>query len=163
MGSKTKIIVLHLKELIYTAIFVLLGILFLVLVTLMLLPQKPGEKPDFSETQSRYVPGKYTTSLRLGSDTVDVEVVVDASNITSVRLVNLTQVVATMYPLMEPCMDTIAEQICEKQSLEDITYPDENQYTSRLLLKAVEAALDKAAVTPKARSQASGSEYLGLL
>ena len=35
MHSKTKIVVLHMKELIYTGIFLLLGILFLVLIILM--------------------------------------------------------------------------------------------------------------------------------
>lgn len=145
MSSKTKIIVLHLKELIYTGIFVLLAVLFLVLMAIMFLPQKEAPKPSMTEDSARYVPGKYTTSLQIGQGNVDVEVVVDESAINSVRLVNLTEVITTMYPLMAPCMETIAEQVCEKQSLEGITYPEENKYTSQLLLKAIEAALDKAA------------------
>lgn len=40
MSSKTKIVVLHLKELIYTGIFVVLGILFLLLLIIMFLPGK---------------------------------------------------------------------------------------------------------------------------
>ena len=103
MSSKTKIIVLHLKELIYTGIFILLAILFLILMALMFLPGKKGEKPVFSDDVVRYVPGKYTTSLQIGSAGVDVEVVVDDSCITSIRLVNLSEAVTTMYPLMEPC------------------------------------------------------------
>ena len=146
MSSKTKIIVLHLKELIYTGIFVLLGILFLVLMIIMFLPSKDAGKPALSDNVARYVPGKYTTSLQIGSNSVDVEVVVDDSFITSVRLVNLSEAITTMYPLMEPCLDTIAEQICETQSLESITYPEENQYTSQLLIGAVSAALEKAAL-----------------
>ena len=35
MSSKTKIVVLHLKELIYTGIFVILGILFVILLFIM--------------------------------------------------------------------------------------------------------------------------------
>ena len=143
MNSKTKIVVLHLKELIYTGIFALLGILFIVLIALMFIPAKTTEKP-------LYVPGKYTTSLQIGESSVDVEVTVDRANITSVRLVNLTQVVSTMYPLMEPCMDTIAAQICEKQSLEGLVYPDENKYTSQLLIDAVGTALDKAKLSEPA-------------
>lgn len=145
MSSKTKIIVLHLKELIYTGIFVLLGILFLVLMIIMFLPSKDGGKPALSDNVVRYVPGKYTTSLQIGSNSVDVEVVVDDSCITSIRLVNLNEAITTMYPLMEPCLDTIADQICENQSLESITYPEENKYTSQLLIGAVAAALEKAA------------------
>ena len=147
MSSKTKIIVLHLKELIYTGIFLLLAVLFLVLMALMFLPGKKGEKPVFSDDVARYVPGKYTTSLQIGSAGVDVEVAVDDSCITSIRLANLSEAVAAMYPLMEPCLDSIAQQVCETQSLEGITWPEENQYTSRLLLEAISAALQKAALT----------------
>ncbi len=146
MSSKTKIIVVHLKELIYTGVFILLAVLFLILMILMFLPQKQGEKPAYSRDTARYVPGKYTTCLSLGEGTVDIEVVVDESCINSIRLVNLSEVVSTMYPLMEPCLETIADQICERQTLSDITYPDENKYTSQLLLGAIQAALEKAAL-----------------
>ena len=146
MSSKKKIIVLHLKELIYTGIYIILDILFLILMALMFLPGKKGEKPVFSDDVVRYVPGKYTTSLQIGSAGVDVEVVVDDSCITSIRLVNLSEAVTTMYPLMEPCLESIADQVCETQSLEGITWPEENQYTSQLLLEAISAALQKAAV-----------------
>ena len=146
MSSKTKIIVLHLKELIYTGIFILLAVLFLILMALMFLPGKKGEKPVFSDDVVRYVPGKYTTSLQIGSAGVDVEVVVDDSCITSIRLINLSEAVTTMYPLMEPCLESISDQVLENQSLEGITWPEENQYTSQLLLEAISAALQKAAV-----------------
>lgn len=146
MSSKTKIFVLHLKELIYTGIFVLLAILFLVLMAVMFLPKKDPGKPSAAEDAARYVPGKYTTSLQIGQGNVDVEVVVDDAAINSVRLVNLNEVITTMYPLMEPCMETIADQVCENQSLENITWPEENKYTSQLLLNAIQAALDKAAL-----------------
>ena len=38
MGSRTKIIVLHMKEIIYTAIFAALGILLIVLLVIMFRP-----------------------------------------------------------------------------------------------------------------------------
>ena len=40
MSAKTKIVVLHMKELIYTAIFVGLGILLVVLLLFMFLPKR---------------------------------------------------------------------------------------------------------------------------
>ena len=146
MSSKTKIIVLHVKEVIYTGIFLLLGILFIALMLLMFLPGKAVPKPSAAAEPEKYIPGKYTTSLQIGSTGIDVEVVVDASCINSVRLVNLTEAIATMYPLMAPCMDTIAEQVCENQTTEGITFPKENQYTSQLLLEAIAAALETAAL-----------------
>ncbi|MBD5460017.1 MAG: hypothetical protein HDR26_03595 [Lachnospiraceae bacterium] len=45
MSSKTKIVVLHLKELIYTGIFLVLGILFIVLLIIMFLPGKKNGQP----------------------------------------------------------------------------------------------------------------------
>lgn len=156
MSSKTKIVVLHMKELIYTGIFVLLGILFIVLLVIMFLPDK--EKPagsvetlsDTGITSAEYVPGVYTTSLALSNHSVDVEVVVDESSITSVRLVNLDEAVTTMYPLIQPSFDSIAMQLQSGQCLNDITYEQETKYTTLVLLDAVRSCLEKA--TPSAES-----------
>ena len=146
MSSRTKIIVLHMKELIYTGIFIALGILFIVLLAIMFLPS--GKKEKFREdgqTVNAYIPGIYTTSIELGGSVVDVEIVVDENNINSLRLVNLDEAVATMYPLIEPSFEELSGQITENQSLEGITYSDDSRYTSILLLNAVEASLEKAA------------------
>lgn len=146
MSSKTKIIVLHLKEVIYTGIFALLGILFIILLLIMFLPGKESKtaKPD---TSSSYIPGVYTTSLVLNDNTIDIEVVVDESNINSIRLVNLSESVATMYPLIKPSFDDLVQQIYEKQSLEGITYAEDNKYTSLVLLDTIRASLEKAVIT----------------
>ena len=92
MRSKTKIIVLHLKELIYTGILLVLGVGLLFLLLQTFLPKKAVPKPDYDAETSLYLPGKYTSTVQL----------------------------------------------------EDITYPDENRYTSQLLLQAIDAALQKA-------------------
>lgn len=148
MSSKTRIVVLHLKELIYTGIFAVLGILFLLLLIIMFLPGKSQTPEGGGEESDRFVPGKYTTSVILGNSSIDVEVVVDANNINSIRLVNLDEAVTTMYPLMEPALNDLAVQICEKQSLEDIRYSEDNKYTSQVLLEAISSALEKAEATP---------------
>ena len=137
MSSKTKIVVLHLKELIYTGIFVVLGILFLLLLIIMFLPGKKTTPEATGADEGRYTPGKYTTSLILGNSAVDVEVVVDDNNINSIRLVNLDEAVTTMYPLMEPALNDLAAQICEKQSAEDVSYSEDSQYTSMMLMSTI--------------------------
>lgn len=144
MSSRTKIVVLHLKELLYTGIFVVLGILFIVLLVIMFLPDKK-QKAENAQAQSAYVPGVYTTSIQLGGSTVDIEVVVDENHINSLRLNTLDEAVATMYPLIEPSFDELAAQIKANQSLEGITYSDDNRYTSMLLLDAISQSLEKAA------------------
>ena len=142
MSSKTKIVVLRMKEIIYTAIFAGLAIL---LITLCFIMFRHGNE-NTSETdaakaqQTAYVPGVYSTSLTLGNE----EVTVDKDQIRAVTLVPLSEAVATMYPLMQPTMEGLAEQIVNTQSTENLTYPDSSRYTSLALLQAVNTALGKA-------------------
>lgn len=149
MSSKTKIVVLHVKELIYTGIFAALGILLIVLLILMFLPDKEEEQKETSAvvtqtSSSSYIPGVYTTSLLLNDNVVEIEVTVDEHNINSVRLVNLDEAVATMYPLIQPSFEELADQILTTQSLDEVTYPEESKYTSMILLDAITASLEKA-------------------
>ena len=153
MSAKTKIVVLHMKELIYTGIFAVLGILFVVLLVMMFLPDKdkedtPNPEPDITQTASQYIPGIYTTQLVLGSESIDVEVIVDKDTITYIRMVNLNEAVTTMYPLLQPTFDSICEQVYERQSLEGITYSSDSKYTSLVLLEAIQSSLNKAAAAP---------------
>ena len=147
MSSKTKIVVLHVKELIYTGILAVLGILFIVLLIIMFLPreEKPETVPTMTQTTSNtYVPGVYTTSLILNDNVVEIEVTVDEKNINSIRLVNLDEAVTTMYPLIQPSFEDLANQIISNQSLDGITYSDDSKYTSMILLNAITASLEKA-------------------
>ena len=48
-----------------------------------------------------------------------------------------------MYPLVEPAMDEIVSQVIEKQSTENITYSENNQYTSMILISAIDNTLKK--------------------
>ncbi len=149
MSSKTKIVVLHLKELIYTGIFAILGILFIILLIMMFIPKDKKESNAVVTPTATYVPGIYTTSLILNDNVVDVEVTVDETNINDIRMVNLDEAVATMFPLLEPSFDDLAHQILGSQSLDGITYADDNKYTSMVLLNAIKASLEKAkAPTP---------------
>lgn len=147
MSSKTKIVVLHLKELIYTAIFAVLGILLILLLIFMFLPDKKADSE--TEETMQYAAGVYTSSIQLNDNAIDVEIVVDANHINSISLVNLDESTAAMYPLMQPALDNISQQIYEKQSLDNINYGEDSQYTSTVLLNAIHSALDKAAYTPK--------------
>ncbi len=141
MSAKTKIVVLHMKELIYTIIFAGLGILLIILLICMFLPDK--EKKESVETM-QYTPGVYTSSIVFGEQSFDVQVTVDESEIQSVSLLNLDETITTMYPLVETTMESLSEQICESQSVENLSYTSDNQYTATVLLNAVEDALEKA-------------------
>ena len=139
MSSKTKIVVLHMKEIIYTAVFALLGILLIILLAFMFFPKQETSV----DTDKQYVPGIYTSTITLNNTTLEVEVSVDHSHINAIRFTNLDESVATMYPLAQPTIEYIAEQIYETQSLENIAYSEDSPYTSQVILNAFGDALEK--------------------
>lgn len=130
------------KEVIYTAVFLALAITLGVILFFMF---GPGHsKQTASQKKDPYKPGVYTTSVTLSGNTFDVEVTVDPGRIKSIGLKNLSETTAAMFPLMEPALETLASQIYTNQSLENVTYAEDNKYTSMLLLNAIETALKKA-------------------
>ena len=141
MSSKTKIVVLHTKEVIYTGIFVVLAVVLAVLLFLMFGKNKNA---DPASADAIYHAGVYTSPITLNDNTFDVEVTVDENHINSISLVNLSETTTAMYPLVEPALDALSDQIYTAQSTENITYSEENKYTSMLLLEAIDSALEKA-------------------
>ena len=141
MSSKTKIVVLHTKEVIYTGIFVVLAV---VLAGLLFLMFGKNKNADPASADAIYHAGVYTSPITLNDNTFDVEVTVDENHINSISLVNLSETTTAMYPLVEPALDALSDQIYTSQSTENITYSEENKYTSMLLLEAIDNALEKA-------------------
>lgn len=141
MSSKTKIVVLHMKDIIYTALFlcflIILGILLFVMFRKS--PESTAEKES-----PHYNPGVYTSTITLNDSAVDVAVTVDSDRIKDISLVNLNETITTMYPLVEPALEDIAYQIYQLQSTDAIVFSDESIYTSTMLLKAIDLALEKA-------------------
>ena len=147
MNSKTKIVVLRLKEVLLTGLFVLLGIILVVVLVVSFLPKKKETSQPanaVAENTLSYIPGTYSTSLILNDMTANIEVIVDENYISSVRFVELNETLKTKYPLLEPALSDIASQLIETQSMENIVYSDDMRYTATLLIGAIESALDEA-------------------
>ncbi len=142
MSAKTKIVVLRMKELIFTGILAALGILLVALLLILFFP-KDDDTEEITPT-SKYVAGVYTSSVMLNDTAVDVQVTLDEDTIKSISLINLDETVETMYPLVKPAMEELSGQIIASQSLENITYSQNNQYTSIVLLNAIQDAIEKA-------------------
>lgn len=142
MSSKTKIVVLRMKEIIYTAIFVGLAILLITLFLIMFKPKRDAVQTSADSVS--YIPGVYTVSLNLSNQEVDVQVTVDADRINAVSLVPLNDSVTTMYPLLQPTIQELSAQIVSSQSTENLTYSSDSKYTSTVLIQAVDKALNKA-------------------
>lgn len=110
-------------------------------------PKATTECTDTIETEEAknlYTPGVYTTSLVLNDQVVDIEVTVDREKINDIRMVNLEDAVATMYPLLKPSFENLATQIIDTQSLDNVTYTDDSKYTSMVLLNTISTTLEKA-------------------
>lgn len=142
MSSKTKIVVLRMKEIIYTAIFVGLAILLITLFLIMFRPKR--DTVQTAADTASYIPGVYTVSLNLSNQEVDVQVTVDSDRIKAVTLVPLNDSITTMYPLLQPAIQDLSAQIVRSQSTENLTYSSDSKYTSTTLINAVEKALKKA-------------------
>lgn len=146
--AKTKIVVIQMKELIYTAIFAGLGILLIVLLVVMFLP---GRNKDDKASQAEagiYKPGVYNSEIALGDSTLNLEVVVDADQVKSVSFVNLEESITTMYPLVKPSLENIEKSLQEGTDLNDIQFSEKSKYTESLLVEGIRAALDKALTNP---------------
>ena len=155
--SKTKIVVVKLKELILTAVLVFIGILFLLVGIAWISAKKessPNQRNDSNasspittQTSSLYTPGIYTSSISIGDTLVHLELVCDENHINSVRLVNLDEAVATMYPLLHPALEDLELQLSQDVPLEELTLTEGSQYTQNLLIEAIENTLAKAELT----------------
>ena len=146
--AKTKIVVIQMKELIYTAIFAGLGILLIVLLVIMFVPSGGEEETTGDAADSIYTPGVYTSQIKLGDSTLNLEVAVDADQIKSVSLINLEDSVTTMYPLVKPSLETIEKQLIAGTALDDIPLSEKSKYTESLLIEGIRTALEKASANP---------------
>ena len=143
MGSKTRIIILQLKEIIYTIVFVVLALLMIFLFIYMFFLRDHGKSNEPASTPT-YTPGVYTTSIVLGDHPVSLQVSVDADHINSITTAPLEESVTAMYPLLESCLEDISSQLIAGIPIGEVTYDDSSQYTASILLNAISAALDKA-------------------
>jgi uncharacterized protein with FMN-binding domain len=164
MSSNTKIVVLRSKELVYALIFLVLSVL-IIIAALSLLQPKDDETDDEVQTSSSsavitttsenitssqstalYVPGIYSSVVSLGNVNMELNVAVDYDHINSITLTNLDETIETLYPLMSPTLSELSATIIADQSTDNITYPDDNRYTSMLLMQAINEAIDKAKI-----------------
>lgn len=138
MGS-TKILVFRLKKIIYTILFITLGVLLILFLIFMFSNKKEKIAPTME-----YVPGVYTSSVMLDNQPVNVEVIVDKNHINSIKLFDLNETTATLYPLLEESLNNIETQLTNDIAIEALNIQSKYKHTSDLLLDAINKALLKA-------------------
>ena len=122
----TKIIVLRMKELIYTAIFAGVGIILLLLIVYLFVGKGRSE-------------GKQDTA----ESTASLEVALDTDHIKSVKIVPLDESITTMYPLMEPAVKSVSNQLAAGVAPEEVELTKESKYTQQIIVDAVEEILEE--------------------
>lgn len=145
--SKSKILVFHLKEIIYTLLFILLGILLILLFIFMFFPgKKQNENKAHPSAAVSYTPGTYHSSLTIHDSPLEVSVTVSEHKIEDISIENQSEIIATMYPLFDSSSKELCKQIVKKQSTSNLEYPEEQKYTYGALIQAINDALNQASV-----------------
>lgn len=155
--SRTRIVIFQLKEIIYTAIFVGLGILLLILLFFMFWPGKGKEsastaspsavsssKKTAGANTGRYIAGVYNSELTLGESKISLRVSMDQDRVKSVEVVNLKESVETMYPLIKPAVKEISDQLAQNIAPDQVVLSDDSPYTSQLILDTVCQVMNEA-------------------
>lgn len=141
--SGTKIVVFHLKEIIKTAVFAIIGVILIILLIYFIAPKKSN---DNLNNKTQYTPGTYSSVLTLHNDApLTVLVTVSEDQITEIALEEFDSSVDVFYPLLVPTMETISAKIIDTQSL-DVLTPEDNKITSEVLMYAIRSAVDEAAI-----------------
>ena len=91
-----------------------------------------------------YSPGVYTSSILHNGTPIDIQVTVDSDNINNIEMVNLSESVQTMYPMLNSSFDEIKTSVINNGSTDNITYNASSKYTATMLLSAIDSALAKA-------------------
>ena len=142
MGKSPKFMVFHLKELIYTVVFVLLVIVLVISLIFMFCNRNSDEKKEKSSS-GQYEAGVYTSCVTLNGNPMEVTVTLDSNHINSITVDNISDAITTMYPLVEPAFEDISKQIVDTQSVDNIKFSEESQYTYSLLYNAIVDTINK--------------------
>lgn len=176
-NKNTKIVIIHMKELIVGGIIAAAVIIAFIFIIISLsnkrdsstvkdnssksissqISEKNTNAADISGLSSTsasavssenvtYTPGVYSTSLSLNGNPVDIQVTVDKNNINSIDLIQVSDTITTMYPMLKTNFEELSDAVIRQGSTKNITYDAEDKYTSSMLLKAIQAALDKCTI-----------------
>ena len=139
----TKIMVLQMKDLIRVGAIVVAG-LVLVVLALVLLLGRGGDRPQEHGAEGIFIPGVYSSTIILNDKPVEVRVTVSEDEILNVYMTDMAEIQRVFFPLFEPRMYDLATEVLRNQTVS--FYPSTDYpVTTGILQRAVEAALEMAA------------------
>lgn len=142
--AKTKIIIIQMKEIVSTAVLVILGILLIVLLVFIFGPKK--DKSGETASAAIYNAGTYSAQISLNNTALNLEVTVDPDRVKSVDLVNIDESVTTMFPLLMPSLNDIETQLVNQVNIDDIVLSEDSRYTQMLLIESLKTILEQAKI-----------------
>lgn len=137
--SGARIFVLHKKDLIKMGIIVLVALALIITALVILIPRRSADTGE----ATRFVPGVYSSMIVLYDEPLHVRVTVSENEILSVYMTDMADMQRVFYPLFEPRMRDLAEEILRYQSAH-ITPQTDYPVTTWILHEAVRSALQMA-------------------
>ncbi len=143
--AKSRLMLLSLKDIIYTLIFILIAIIFAVILFCIILPStKNSAKPETEETL--YTPGKYTSCFSINNSNMSVELTIDKNSINSVEILDMDENTMASYPLIPSCAKNIEKQLQEGVDINELKSEPGSVYTQLMLTHVIKGILEKASV-----------------
>ncbi|MCL2047131.1 MAG: hypothetical protein FWG87_00245 [Defluviitaleaceae bacterium] len=137
MGG-ARIFVLHKKDMIKFGVIVLAGLTLLVAGLVLMLSGGSG-----GSSAARYNPGTYSSSIILNGEPLHIRVTVSENEILSIYMSDMAETQRVFYPLFEPQMQDLAQEILQHQSAH-INPSTDYPVTTAILQEAVRSALELA-------------------
>ncbi|MBE6008452.1 MAG: hypothetical protein E7235_04560 [Lachnospiraceae bacterium] len=133
--SHSRFIVIKLKDIIKTTVFILAALILLTTLIIFL------NKAVFSE--ARYTPGTYTSVMSFGEEEVTVNVTVNKNRIKDITVSKPSETVTVFYPLLSPSAEDVCSKVMEAQST-DVEVSLTNPVTESLVLDAIRECISLA-------------------
>ncbi|MCL2573378.1 MAG: FMN-binding protein [Defluviitaleaceae bacterium] len=136
---KSRFVVLQMKDIVRTGIFVVIGLVLLIALIWAIMPR--SSNTDMGARN--FIPGTYTSYIIIHNRPIGVLVTVDENKIIDITLSEMAESQEVFYPLIRPTMATLSQEVISKQST-NIEGPADAAVTSRILLDAINNALAQA-------------------
>ncbi|MCL1882617.1 MAG: hypothetical protein FWF81_02545, partial [Defluviitaleaceae bacterium] len=121
-------------------IIVLIGLALIIAALVFLIPGRRMAEPAAT---ARFFPGTYSSTIILNNDPVHVRVTVSENEILQVYMTDMAEISRVFYPLFEPRMHDLAQEILRYQSAYIVPLTD-YPVTTSILHQAVHSALEMA-------------------
>ena len=139
---KSRFVVLQMKDIVRTGIFVVIGLVLLIVLIWAIMPRGAADAGA-----RNFVPGTYTSYIIIHNRPIGVSVTVDDSKIIDIVLSDMAESQEVFYPLIRPTMAVLSQEVIDRQTT-NIEGPAEAAVTSRILLDAINNALMQASAAP---------------